>query len=437
MTQRDYDVIIVGGRVAGSTLAAYLGKGGVRVLLLERDQFPKSHPASSPMIQPVTMAMLDEIGADEAAYARNTPPLHAMYAFDGEFSFKLDLPEIGGRDYGYAIDRARFDFALWQNAVGYEQVTGRMGFSVTNLIWDDIGKTVIGVTGRDRATGETEHITARVVVGADGRFSLVARKVEAQEYNRHEDYPTTLYYGYWRGVAPLMPDGGPSSSAYASATATHGYLVMDSADDTTAVVVEGRADVIEPEPGQIEAFYLQKLAENRQVWDRLQNAELVTKIHGMRKINNLFRQAGGAGWALVGDAYHQKDPIDGQGIYDSVYTSRTLAKALQAWLCGDSIWDDAINWYAESAQTEMAPQYEMTLQRVQLSMYPRLPLPKALMATPYRWLTNDPQFTQLAGLALNRQIDPRMAAEPREIVLAMLRGSLRELSAKLGEYERG
>ncbi|MEL6149749.1 MAG: FAD-dependent monooxygenase, partial [Chloroflexota bacterium] len=45
----DYDVIIVGGRVAGSTLAAYLGKAGIRVLLLERATFPEPHPASSPM----------------------------------------------------------------------------------------------------------------------------------------------------------------------------------------------------------------------------------------------------------------------------------------------------------------------------------------------------------------------------------------------------
>jgi flavin-dependent dehydrogenase len=155
----------------------------------------------------------------------------------------------------------------------------------------------------------------------------------------------------------------------------------------------------------------------------------------MRKIGNLFRQAGGDGWALVGDAYHQKDPIDGQGIYDSVYTSRTLAKALIAWHEGRTSWDDALAWYDEVARKEMDPQYEMTLTRVQQNLYPPVALPKKLLETPFRWLAKDPQYNEIAGLALNRQVDPRTALQPRFMALAMLRGGLRELSDRLGQYE--
>ncbi|MEO0564622.1 MAG: NAD(P)/FAD-dependent oxidoreductase, partial [Chloroflexota bacterium] len=373
--QKDYDVIVVGGRVAGSTTAAFLGKAGVRVLLLERDQLPKTHPASSPMIQPVTMAMLDEIGADERAYARATPPIHTMYGIDRDIRWEMPIPMIEGRDYAYAIDRARFDAALWENAVRYDSVDGIMRFSVTNILWDNIGKTVIGVAGKNLDTGEQQQFAAKVVVGADGRFSMIARKVEAQERDKEEENPTSLYYAYWRGVAALDGANGSTSVAYGSNTNTHGYLIMDSADDTTAVVVEGRADVIEPLRGETQSFYLQKLAENRRVWDRLENAEMVTDVHGMKRIGNMFRQAGGDGWALVGDAYHQKDPIDGQGIYDSVYTARTLAKALNAWLSGETSYDEAIAWYDEKARKEMDPQYEMTLRRIQQNLYPTMTLP--------------------------------------------------------------
>ena len=160
-SQRDYDVIIVGGRVAGSTLAAYLAQQNLRVLLLERATFPAEHPASSPVIQPITLSMLDEIGADESAYARNTPKIRRFAIVDDDLSFDLPVPKIHGRAYGYAIDRARFDHALWENAMRYETVDGIMGFSVVNLLWDDLGQTVIGIEGKNTQTGDRQQFTSK------------------------------------------------------------------------------------------------------------------------------------------------------------------------------------------------------------------------------------------------------------------------------------
>jgi flavin-dependent dehydrogenase len=427
-----YDVIIVGGRVAGSTLAGYLGKAGLRVLLLERAVFPEPHPASSPMMQPVTMAMLDEIGADENEYARNTPPIHRFFGVDFGMELMMEIPEIGGRNYAYAVERARFDHALWDNALRYDTVDGIMGFSVTNLLWDNIGKTVIGVEGKHRDSSDKQRFMSKVVVGADGRFSLVARKVEAAERNREDEHPTTIYYGYWANVKP-HDDGDHTAVAYGSKDGSYGYLVMESADDTTCIAIEGRSDVVSAD-GNAEAYYIDILKENPAVWARVQDAQLKTKVHGMKKVGNLFREPGGLGWALVGDAYHQKDPIDGQGIYDAVFSSRAMAAALVKWQNGESTWDEALQTYDDVVRAEMLPQYETTLNRVQQQMYPaqtQLPIPRRLLATPLRWLYKDRVMKEAAGLALNRQIDPRIVAKPQFIAMAMLRGSLRELSERL------
>lgn len=434
----DYDVIIVGGRVAASTLAAYLGQANMRVLMLERAFLPQNHPASSPMIQPITMKMLDEIGADESLYAANTPPIHRMTATDGTTRWDLDIPEIGGRNYGYALDRARFDVALWSNALHYRTVFGIPGFSVTNLLWDDTGHRVVGVEGKRQGSKERERITAHCVVGADGRFSTVARKVGAKELDKHEDNPTSLYYAYWKNVKHFEDE--PSTVTYAPVDGepTHGYLLMDSADGTTAVVLEGRSDAINAPGGEAKDFYLKVLAENPYVWERLEGAEMVTKVHGMRKVGNMFREAGGNGWVLVGDAYHQKDPVDGQGIYDAVYTSRTLAKALIAWHEHRTTWDDAIAWYDKTARAKTEPQFEQTLNRVQQSLYPQgtggvAMLPKPMLEVMSRWLAKDPIYTEAAGMALNRQIDPRTTLKPGFMMMAALRGGLRELSEQLGD----
>lgn len=433
---KHYDVIIVGGRVAGSSLAAYLGQAGVRVLLLERAEFPQEHPASSPLIQPVTMAMLDEIGADESAYARGTSKVRQIVLSDGDLELAMPIPEIEGRQYAYSVERGRFDHALWDNALRYDTVDGHMGFAVTNLLWDDIGKTVIGVEGKPRGSRDKQRFLAKVVVGADGRFSTVARKVDAGQHDEHEDYPTSIYYAYWRGVQPY-DEADSSVVAYAAPSYAYGFYAMPSADGMTVIGMEGRADQIDPSGGEVEDFYLARLQEVPKLWARLQNAERVTKIHGMRKIGNMFRDPGGLGWALTGDAYHQKDPIDGQGIYDAVYTSRSLAQALLDWRDSEKTWDEALTWYDQTVRAEAVPQYEMTLFRVQQQMYPRLnvQLPKFLWQHPVRWLTKDPQYMQLAGLALNRQINPRQSVEPRFMALAMLRGGLRELSERLGDYE--
>ena len=95
----DFDVIVVGGRPAGSTLAARLGQGGLRVALLERDSFPTPHPASSPAIYAGTMAMLDEIGAEEARYAAGTPRIKAwVIEAPGAFVNRTPIPAAFGRD---------------------------------------------------------------------------------------------------------------------------------------------------------------------------------------------------------------------------------------------------------------------------------------------------------------------------------------------------
>ena len=303
-----YDTIIVGGRPAGATLAARLGQAGLRVLLLERATLPSAPATSCPAIYPATMHLLDEIGADEAAYARGTPRLHRMVAeIRDDFRVSIPMPTLFGRDYLYAIDRARFDAALWQVAARCPSVDARQGLAVTDLLRN--GAQVTGVVGR-QAGGAEQRFTADCVVGADGRFSLIARKVAARSYDQRADMPTTIYYAYWRNVVPY-DDQGSLITSYGSGRG-YGYLLMDSADGLTCVAIEGRSDALALGDKQGLACYMRLLQAHPRIRRRLAHAALVGEVRGMRDIGNMYRQAGGAGWALVGDALHQKDPLDGQ-----------------------------------------------------------------------------------------------------------------------------
>ncbi|MEO1443417.1 MAG: hypothetical protein AAFV33_23640, partial [Chloroflexota bacterium] len=98
-----YDVIIVGGRVAGSTLATRLAPHNLNVLLLERDTLPSLPAASSPIIYAPAMTLLDEIGADEYRYAANTPRI-TQWIVEARDAFRVaqPVPMVDGRDYAYA-----------------------------------------------------------------------------------------------------------------------------------------------------------------------------------------------------------------------------------------------------------------------------------------------------------------------------------------------
>jgi flavin-dependent dehydrogenase len=428
---RDYDVIVVGGRPAGATLAARLGMAGLHVLLLERAQFPSLPGASSPIIYSSTMALLDEIGADEGEYARSTPKLHYMVNDSPGMQMKLRIPEAYGRDYAYAIDRARFDDALLRTAGRLPSVNAWDGFSVTDLLWED--GCVVGVEGHSDDK-HRRRLTADLVVGADGRFSTVARKVDAEAHDEATDHPTSLLYAYWRGA---RPNHEPCAMAYGENNG-YGLLVMDSADDTVCVCVEGRAELLES-GGRAEVHYLDLVRRATPIWQRIENGEMVTSVRGMRKVGNLYRTPGGPGWALVGDAYHQKDPIDGQGIYDAVFTAKLLSDAILRARSGAMTWEAALAWYDTAVRAETFPMYQSTLERVRGTLYNNTPewLVKLSSLTFGRWILEDRVVQERMGLMLVRKISPRAAITLPITLGALLRGPLRDLSRHLDrEIER-
>lgn len=426
-----FHVIVVGGRPAGATLAARLAQGGLRVLLIERAAMPSLPGASMPIIYASTMRMLDEIGADESEYAAGTPPIGRMVSHTADLQAALPIPATDGqRPYAYAIDRARFDHALWQTAERSGAVVwDRCSF--VDLVWTETEpRRVVGAVVQRAGQGR-QTISADLVVGADGRFSAVARKAGAEAFDVHEDNPTTLLYAYWKHVRPY-DDHGAAAVAYGEGKGI-GFLVMDSADGTAAVGIEGRADLLESGAGKAEEFYLGLLRDHAPLWARLADAEMITDVRGMKKVGNLYRTAGGPGWALVGDAYHQKDPLDGQGVYDAVFTARQLADSVLRWQGGELSWEAALTAYETSVRAETYPMYRATLERVRANLYTEIPewASKIAGRTIVRWLIEDPLCQAEMGKLLTRQTPPDQIMSPPILIGAVLAGPLRDLRAAL------
>ena len=188
MTQT-YDAIVIGARCAGAPTAMLLARMGYRILMVDRSTFP-SDTVSTHFVHAPGVAALERWGLRDKLAASGCPPVRT-YTFDfGPFTIQ-GSPERGRCRRGLLPRRPVLDTML-VHAAANAGVEVREAFSVGEILVED--GAVIGIRS-DRASGSvTEH--ANVVVGADGRNSLVAKAVQPEQYNeRPAVSPAFLVFG--------------------------------------------------------------------------------------------------------------------------------------------------------------------------------------------------------------------------------------------------
>jgi flavin-dependent dehydrogenase len=155
-----------------------LAHKGYRVLLVDKAGFPSDHMSTHMIYQP-GVARLQRWGLRERLAATGCPPITSITMDLGPFALRGTPPPAGQVAQAYCPRRTVLDKLLVDAAVeaGAEL---REHFTVQELLWD--GDRVSGITGRS-ATGTTVSEQARIVIGADGLHSLIARQVEAPTYN--------------------------------------------------------------------------------------------------------------------------------------------------------------------------------------------------------------------------------------------------------------
>ena len=207
----EVDVLIVGARVAGSILATLLGQAGHHVVVVDRATFPSATISTHFFRGAWCVSALDAIGVLPEVLATGAPPLVREYnadALDGTWS--VDPPQDPGPvGYCLSVRRETLDAILVERARREPTVTVVEGTSMHGLTFDDdrvVGATIATDT-------DTRLVRARVVVGADGHASRVAREVGAAT---QELIPASraMYYRYLHGMdGPHGVPDGPEFSA--------------------------------------------------------------------------------------------------------------------------------------------------------------------------------------------------------------------------------
>jgi 2-polyprenyl-6-methoxyphenol hydroxylase-like FAD-dependent oxidoreductase len=355
MTNR-YDVIVVGARCAGSPTAMLLARRGYKVLVVDRARFP-SDTVSTHLLHPPGVAALARWGLLERLVATGCPPIDT-YAFDfGPFTIS-GSPGTDGAPVAYGPRRTVLDQLLVE-AAAEAGAEVREALSVQGLLVEAGGR-VTGIRGQG---GDGRSVTerARVVVGADGRHSLVARTVAPEQY--HEQPPLLeAYYSYWSG----LPMDGRFQTWVRPDRA---FGAWPTHDDLTLVIGGWPYAEQKANRADIEGSFLTMLELAPAFADRVRAATREARFVGAA-VPNYFRQPSGPGWALVGDAGYNKDFITAQGMHDAFRDAELCATALDEAFSGARPFDAAMATYQATRDAQVLPMYELTTQLATLQPPP-------------------------------------------------------------------
>jgi 2-polyprenyl-6-methoxyphenol hydroxylase-like FAD-dependent oxidoreductase len=427
--QSTYDVIIVGGRPAGASLAARLGARGFSVLVVDKASFPSQPEVPScPIMYQASMRLLDEIGITEDRYAASaTRVTTGVLGVEGIFQAVMHVPEMFGRSYICGFDRAAFDEVLWRHLAKYPSVSTREQFTVSELVRGEAGR-VVGIEGSERGGPKETFGATLCVVGADGRHSFVARKVGAPIVEDCSERTSTIHFAQWEDLAPCDAAPDPVVQLISNGRGKN-ILFFPSMNGRVGISTHVRTDRADTK-GDAQNYYLSLLRSFPTVLRRLEGARQVGPLLGIRRIANRYLAHGGPGWVLVGDALHHKDPVDGQGIYDALIEAKRLAEILTQVRDRALPWTQALADYQRAVAQETGGMFQESMKRLERELYSEFPTP--VIRTLLRWLMQDPEYQRRFLYFLGRVIPPENWLTPSLALGAMARGAKRDLDRLLG-----
>jgi 2-polyprenyl-6-methoxyphenol hydroxylase-like FAD-dependent oxidoreductase len=318
------DVLVVGARCAGASLALWLRRHGVDACVVDRARFPRD-TLSTHLFQVSGAALFEELGVLGDIEATGAPA-HMEFAVSVDGVDMTHRFEPGPADPpgGYSVRRHVLD-AIVLSAVERAEIPVYEGTRVTGLLREagTVGRgagRVCGVVAED-ARGPIEF-RARTVVGADGRSSTIARLVEAGAYDvrPNERFACWAYFeNAAREAVPRVHSHRRGHDLCFAWPSDAGLLTV-----TTMPELEDAPQFF-ADPARA---FDRRIRSCPPIADLLRDARQVGRLRHLRHYPGYFRDATGPGWVLVGDAGHFKDPVLGQGISDALRQSKQLAEAL-------------------------------------------------------------------------------------------------------------
>jgi menaquinone-9 beta-reductase len=345
------DVVIVGAGPAGSACAILLAEGGRSVLLLDKATFPRPRVCGE-YLSPEAGRILDRLGVLKEVEAAGAQTLRGMRIVAPDGTVLDGVFPTTGRWRGYcdhalAIQRESFDRLLVERARSLP-IDVRERHRVSGLLLD--GRRVAGVRG-ETPDGRSFQVSSPLVVGADGRTSVVARTLGLLRPHR------------LRRLALVQDVGGLTGMA------DRGEIYVDPPDysilNPVAPGVVNLSLVVplahaKPYAGRLDVFFHARLRQLRHLWPRLGGMEPRGELAAMGPLAYRVRRPLHDGVLLVGDAAGFYDPFTGEGLYTALRSAELLAETADRALAAGDVSRARLSGYDEARRIAFGAKERVT-----------------------------------------------------------------------------
>ena len=331
-----YDAIVVGARCAGSPTAMLLARKGHRVLVVDRATFP-SDTLSTHMIHAPGVAALAPLGPARRGDHGGLPADRALLLRLRPDHDRGHPAPVDGVSAAYAPRRTVLDKILVDAAGARRAPRSASASPSTRSSSRTAPSSASAATAR---TARSVVERARVVIGADGRNSQSPGGAAPSSYHEKPRLPVELLH--------LLAADLPVDGFEIVIRPDRGWAAIPTNDGLTMLVVGWPYAEAAAYKADVEANYLKtlELAPSSPSASARRRARSASPAAA---VPNFFRKPFGPGWALVGDAGYNKDPITAQGISDAFRDAELCATALDETFTGRRSFDDAMAAYQRPA----------------------------------------------------------------------------------------
>jgi flavin-dependent dehydrogenase len=303
----DFDVVVIGGGPGGSATAGLLAQQGHKVLVLEKEKFPRYHIGESLITG--SMPTIEALGLrerlDNMGYVRKYGGSLFWGKNQGTWDFRFT--EASEYEYTFQVRRADFDSVLMSRARELGALVIEEA-NVQEVLFD--GDRAVGVRYQRKGDAEPTSVRSRLVVDASGQSHLIARKFDLIEY--HNDMRNIAVWAYFQGCQRY---GGTRWGDTLTENRPHGWFwFIPLSDGTVSVGYVTPTDEYKKAGKGLEELHATELAAADEIATLTKGA---TRVSGYRTIKDwsyTCKKFYGPGWALVGDAAAFIDPLLSTGV---------------------------------------------------------------------------------------------------------------------------